>query len=331
MMTASSAPDSPILVTGAAGFIGARFVESCNARGIPVASVDKAEYFATRPEHSKLDFGHELDISEAFAWLERNPVSAIVHMGACSSTTETDVAFLTENNVRYSQRLWEHARLKKIPFVYASSAATYGAGEAGYSDDETQIPKLKPLNAYGQSKQDFDLWALEQERQGSTPPAWSGFKFFNVYGFGERHKEKQASVVLHAFDQLFAQGSVKLFKSHKNGIADGEQRRDFVYIDDVVDVLRFALSKPIRRGVFNLGSGQARTFVSLARAVFAAAGKGGRIEFVETPENIRDKYQYFTQAEMKKLAAEGYAKPFTKLEDGVARYVRQLLSDKPGH
>jgi ADP-L-glycero-D-manno-heptose 6-epimerase len=317
--------NTPLLVTGAAGFIGSRFVESCNARGIPVVSVDRMEFFATRPELKGLDFGTKIDIDDLGRWLEQNRVRGTVHMGACSSTTETDVAFLTENNVRYSQRLWEHAQAHAIPFVYASSAATYGAGEAGYADDESLVPSLKPLNAYGQSKQDFDAWALGQDARRQRPPAWSGWKFFNVYGYGERHKGAQASVVLHAHDQLRATGTVRLFRSHKAGVADGEQRRDFVFIDDVIDVMHFALEKPVVRGIFNLGTGKARTFVDLVRAVFSAAGQPGHIQFIDTPAAIRDKYQYFTEARMEKLRGEGYQAAFTTLESGVGAYVRRLL------
>lgn len=318
------------LVTGAAGFIGARFVESCHDRGIPVISVDRRKHFADRREHAGLKFGEIVDRDELMSWLKSGPstgktqIKAIVHMGACSNTMETDEAYLRKVNVEYSQMLWNFATERKIPFVYASSAATYGDGSLGYHDNDSEMGELHPLNLYGESKLKFDLWALEQEKKGSTPPSWSGFKFFNVYGFGERHKLKMASVVLHSFDQIRRDGWVRLFKSHKEGIADGHQKRDFVYVDDVIQVLHFALNKPIGRGIYNLGSGQARTFLDLTRAVFRAMGAQEKIEFIDTPEQLRDKYQYYTQAPMGKLKAELYHHHFTSLEDGVAKYVSRL-------
>jgi ADP-L-glycero-D-manno-heptose 6-epimerase len=316
----------PLLVTGAAGFIGARFVERCNARKIPIVSVDSRAYFVERSEHKGLDFGAVLDREELLARLGAGsmPLAGIVHMGACTDTTELDTQYLKRVNVEYSQALWKHAVRHKLPFVYASSAATYGAGERGYVDDEAAMKDLVPLNPYGDSKLLFDVWALAEEKAGRTPPAWSGFKFFNVYGFGERHKEKMASVVLHAFDQIKKSGRVRLFKSHKAGIADGHQARDFVYVDDVVDVLMFALEKPIPRGIYNLGTGTARTFLDLANATFAAMGKEPQIDFFDTPVELRARYQYFTQAEMGKLRKAGWTKPFTSLEDGVRKYVKRL-------
>jgi ADP-L-glycero-D-manno-heptose 6-epimerase len=246
-------------------------------------------------------------------------------MGACSRTDTTDEAFLKRVNIEYSQKLWDYCTRHGIPFVYASSAATYGDGAHGYDDDEATIQSLEPLNLYGKSKQIFDLWALEQERAGHHPPSWAGFKFFNVYGFGERHKGSQASVVLHGADQIQATGNLRLFKSHKEGIADGHQMRDFVAVEDVIEVLHFAIEKPIRRGIFNLGTGNARTFVDLARAVFKSLGKPERIEFIETPIHLRDKYQYFTEARMNRLRSEGYTRPFLSLEEGVAKYIQRLL------
>jgi ADP-L-glycero-D-manno-heptose 6-epimerase len=316
----------PILVTGAAGFIGARFVESCAERGLATISVDKGEHFETRPEHAGIAFGRIIDRDELFDCLEseRPPLASIVHLGACADTTETDEEYLRRVNVEYSQKLWEYAARERIPLVYASSAATYGGGELGYDDDAALLPRLKPLNLYGQSKNLFDAWALAEEQRGVKPPAWSGFKFFNVYGFGERHKGRMASVVLHAFDQIRATGSVKLFKSHRAGIADGHQKRDFIAVKDVLDVLHFAREKPIERGIYNLGSGEARTFLDLVRGVFTALGKPEHVIFIPTPEEIRERYQYFTQAKMERLRAQGYTKPFTTLERGIATYVRKL-------
>ena len=319
----------PLLVTGAAGFVGARFVEACNRRRIPVISVDAPAYFTQRTEHRGVDFGTIVDRDVLLGRLREEPlrVSGIVHLGACTDTTQYDVAFLKRVNLEYSQALWSHATQHRIPFVYASSAATYGGGEKGYVDDESKMGELVPLNPYGDSKLWFDVWALAEEKAGRTPPTWSGFKFFNVYGFGERHKNKMASVVLHAFDQIGRVGKVRLFKSHKAGIADGHQARDFVYVADVVDVLFFALEKPLRRGIYNLGTGEARTFLDLTNATFAALGKPPVIEFFDTPMELRERYQYFTQADMRKLRAAGYTKPFTSLEAGVSDYVPHLERD----
>lgn len=319
---------APILCTGAAGFVGARFVESCNRRGVPLISVDEPALFERRPEHAGLAFGTILDRKTAEAKLAAGRLAprAIVHLGACTDTTELDEPFLEDVNVRSSQALWRAARAQGIPFVYASSAATYGAGEHGWSDDESRFAELRPLNPYGESKRRFDLWALEQERADAAPPAWAGFKFFNVYGFGERHKGRMASVVLQAFDQIRSQGRVRLFRSHKPGIADGHQSRDFVFVDDVVDVLWFALEKPLSRGVYNLGSGKARSFLDLARAVFAALGATERIEWIDTPADIRERYQYFTEADLGRLRAAGYARPFTSLEVGVQHSVARMLA-----
>jgi len=323
-----TAPGAALVVTGAAGFIGARFVESCGQRGIPVVSVDRAASFAERPEHRGLDFGTVVDFEALDAWLAAGaaPIRGIVHLGACTDTTEMDVAYLTRVNLEYSQRLWRWTTQHRVPLVYASSAATYGDGAHGYDDDEARIPALRPLNPYGDSKQQFDLWALAEERAGRRPPSWSGFKFFNVYGFGERHKGNMASVILHAFDQIRADGEVRLFKSYRPDVADGEQRRDFVFVDDVVEVLHFALATPLARGIFNLGSGTSRTFLDLAHATFAALGVPPNIRFIEMPESLRARYQYATEATMGRLRAAGWARPFTTLEAGARGYVERLLA-----
>jgi ADP-L-glycero-D-manno-heptose 6-epimerase len=206
--------------------------------------------------------------------------------------------------------------------VYASSAATYGLGEFGYDDDETKINLLKPLNPYGDSKNDFDKWAIAQK---TCPPKWSGFKFFNVYGPNEFHKGRMASVIFHSFNQINEKGQVKLFRSHNPNYTDGGQLRDFVYVKDLIDVLYFAYETPLKNGIYNLGSGKARPFLDLAKATFKALGKEPNIEFIDTPIDIRDKYQYFTEANMNKLIAQGYKKPFTSLEDGVHDYVTNYL------
>ncbi|MEO8604385.1 MAG: ADP-glyceromanno-heptose 6-epimerase [bacterium] len=323
---------APLLVTGAAGFIGARFVASCAARGIAVVSVDDTAYFAARSEHAGIDFGRVVDRTQLFDWLarQRPSLAGIVHLGACTDTTELDVAFLTRVNLEYSQHLWQYAAAQALPLVYASSAATYGDGAFGYDDDPALLPGLRPLNPYGDSKQQFDLWALDEERAGRQPPHWCGFKFFNVYGFGERHKQRMASVVLQGFDQIRAGGTVRLFKSERPDIADGHQRRDFIYVDDVVNALHFALTAPIARGIFNLGTGRSRTFLDLVRATFAALAVPERIEFIPLPADLSARYQYVTEARMDRLRAAGYADPFTPLEDGVRQYVLELLKSPQG-
>ncbi|MCB9880431.1 MAG: ADP-glyceromanno-heptose 6-epimerase [Planctomycetes bacterium] len=317
----------PLLVTGAAGFIGARFVESCNARGIPVVSVDVRSAF-TRPEHDGILWGEIVDRDELFDRLAgdlgEQTFAGIVHLGACSATTELDLDFLERVNVDYSKKLWNYACSHDVPFVYASSAATYGAGELGYSDDESKFEQLKPLNPYGDSKRRFDIWAIAQEREGNTPPAWCGFKFFNVYGFGERHKGPMASVVVKAYDQIKDRGIVRLFRSHKDGIADGHQSRDFIWVGDVIDVLHWSLDMPLERGVYNLGTGTARSFLALVNATFAAMDVEPHIEWIDTPVELRERYQYFTEADMGRLREAGYSRAFTKLEEGVRRTVEAM-------
>ena len=318
-----------VLVTGAAGFIGSRVAESCRQQGLAVLAVDQEGFFQDRPEHLPyLKPERVVDMDQLFDVLKsgelKGKIASIIHMGACTDTTELNEEFLRRVNIEYSKTLWNYATQEKIPFVYASSAATYGDGALGYKDDESQISKLKPLNPYGESKRLFDIWALEQEKLGKTPPVWAGFKFFNVYGFGERHKGKMASVVMHSFDQISAGQDVRLFKSHRDGISDGEQKRDFVFVDDVVEVLQFARKGGIKRGIYNLGSGKARSFHDLARATFRALGKPEQIRFIDMPVELRERYQYFTEAQMSKLQSAGYTKPFTTLEDGVAKYVARL-------
>jgi ADP-L-glycero-D-manno-heptose 6-epimerase len=315
-----------VVVTGAAGFIGARCVQALGTRQIPIVSVDGLDRFGTRPEHKDIDFGTRINMDAVGAWLAGHgpSVRAVVHLGACTDTRETDRAYLNRVNVEASQQLWRRAIEFEIPLIYASSAATYGDGAFGYDDDEAVVPKLKPLNAYGDSKQEFDLWALAEERAGRRPAAWAGLKFFNVYGFGERHKAGMSSVVIQAFDQIRATGRVRLFKSHRPDVADGHQARDFVFIDDVVDVLVSLVDRPTSRGIFNLGSGKARTFLDLTRAVFRAMGKPEQIDFVDTPPDLRKTYQYFTEAPMARLRAAGFATHPTSLEIGVDQYVRDL-------
>jgi ADP-L-glycero-D-manno-heptose 6-epimerase len=247
----------------------------------------------------------------------------VFHIGARTDTTEFNKAILDELNVDYSKAMWNFCAKEGIALVYASSAATYGLGEYGFEDSYQHIHDLKPLNPYGQSKLDFDLWALEQK---DAPYFWSGLKFFNVYGPNEYHKGRMASVVMHAYNQIKANGHLKLFRSHRPDYKDGEQKRDFVYVKDVINVLYFLMHNRNNSAIYNLGSGKANTFNELAHAVFNALDMPANIEYIDTPEDIRDKYQYFTEANMQKLKDAGYAQPFTSIEDGVADYVKNYLT-----
>ncbi len=319
-------------ITGAAGFIGFRLAEELSTAGWDVVAIDALENFYSRPEHpSHAKKGWRLVerdhlFNEQDELLRSARPDLIFHMGACSDTMNLNESYHRKMNLEYSQNLWLLASLKQIPLVYASSAAVYGEGEFGYSDDEALALQLKPLNPYGESKRLFDIWALEQEKAGTHPPFWSGFRFFNVYGFGERHKGRMASVVVHAYDQIIREGKARLFKSHRGSIRDGEQKRDFISVEDVVKVLRFAADKPIQRGIFNLGTGQAQTFRDLVRAVFESLGRPEAVEFIDTPEPLRARYQYFTQAEMGRLRQEGYADKFMTLAEAVPLYIRRLKS-----
>ncbi len=314
-----------IIVTGAAGFIGSCLVGELLERGYAdIVAVDDFR----RPEKARNWQGKELtariDRSEFITWLDRNEnqVQFIFHLGARTDTTLFDKAIFDELNVRYSQQVWERCVAYGIPMVYASSAATYGAGEHGYDDDHARVPELHPLNPYGDSKQAFDGWAISQQK---APFFWAGLKFFNVYGPNEYHKQRMASVIFHAYNQISTNGGMKLFRSHRPEFKDGEQLRDFVYVKDVCDVCIWLMEHRKHSGIYNLGSGQARTFLDLARATFAAMERPEHIEFIDTPVDIRDKYQYYTEANMGKLRSAGYDRPFTTLEEGVRDYVRNYL------
>jgi ADP-L-glycero-D-manno-heptose 6-epimerase len=258
------------------------------------------------------------------AWLEKNAqeIDFVFHLGARTDTTEQDRSVFNRLNLDYSKKVWTACSRHNIRLVYASSAATYGMGENGYADDHSLVGKLKPLNAYGDSKNDFDRWVLEQPE---TPPFWAGMKFFNVYGPNEYHKGRMASVVFHAFHQIKTTGAVKLFRSHNPDYEDGAQLRDFIFVKDVVDVLFYFMIRGTSSGIYNLGTGKARTFLDLARSVFRSMDVPEKIVFVDTPEDIRDKYQYFTEAKMDKLRSAGYDDPFYSLEEGIEEYVVEYL------
>ena len=316
-----------IVVTGAAGFIGSCLVSHLNKSGYTnIVAVDD---FSREDKNENL-VGKTLTAKvprEGFIqWLKDygDEVDFVFHIGARTDTAEFDKAIFDKLNLNYTKDVWNICSEMKIPLVYASSAATYGLGEFGYKDDHSIVPKLKPLNPYGDSKNDFDKWMLQQDVQ---PPFWAGLKFFNVYGPNEYHKGRMASVIFHAFNQISKTGGMKLFRSHNPEYKDGEQLRDFVYVKDVVSVCLFLMENKPESAIYNLGSGKARTFLDLTKNTFKAMGKEENISFIDTPEDIRDKYQYFTEADMSKLIDAGYDKGFTSLEDGVKDYVTNYLID----
>ncbi|MBZ0205837.1 MAG: ADP-glyceromanno-heptose 6-epimerase [Flavobacteriales bacterium] len=315
-----------IIVTGAAGFIGSRLLVELQERGYTdLVAVDDFSRREKDPNLEGVKLSARVERSEFPVWIDANEklIQFIFHLGARTDTTEFDKAIFDELNVRSSQQIWERCAKYAIPLVYASSAATYGDGELGYGDTDDALPyKLKPLNPYGESKNEFDKWALQQE---AKPFFWAGLKFFNVYGPNEYHKGRMASVVFHAFNQITASGSMKLFRSHRPDYTDGGQLRDFVYVKDVCNVCIFLMEHRKHSGIYNLGSGKARTFLDLARGVFTAMGKPEQIEFIDTPMDIRDKYQYFTEAPMGKLRGIGYDAPFHTLEEGIGDYVKGYL------
>lgn len=324
------------VVTGGAGFIGSNLLAVLEARGMgPLAAIDTCDN--THKAHN-IEKRHSVELvapEETFSFLDKQPsdVEAIFHLGALTSTTERDIERLTEINVRLSRALWKWCTKNERPFIYASSAATYGDGAHGFDDDGTveALSKLNPLNPYGQSKHTFDLWVANEVEAGSaTPPVWAGLKFFNVYGPNEFHKGSQASLVPQIYRKAADDESYPLFRSHNPEYSDGGQKRDFVFVDDCCDVMIWLAAQEKIGGLFNLGTGAARTFLDLATAVYQANGTSPKIVFRDTPPDIRDQYQYFTEARMDRLRASGYLKPFTKLEDGVTTTVELYLSqDKP--
>ena len=315
-----------IVVTGAAGFIGSRLLVELQERGYAdLVAVDDFSHPEKAPNLEGVKLSARVERSVFPSWIDanENQIQFIFHLGARTDTTEFNKAIFDELNVRSSQQIWERCAKYAIPLVYASSAATYGVGELGYGDTDDALPyELKPLNPYGESKNEFDKWALQQE---AKPYFWAGLKFFNVYGPNEYHKGRMASVVFHAFNQISAGGGMKLFRSHKPEYTDGGQLRDFVYVKDLCNVCIFLMEHRKHSGIYNLGTGKARTFLDLARGVFKAMGKPEQIAFIDTPADIRDKYQYFTEAPMEKLRSIGYDAPFHTLEEGIEDYVKDFL------
>jgi ADP-L-glycero-D-manno-heptose 6-epimerase len=341
---------STILLTGAAGFIGSYMTGYLNRQGyedlILVDEFDEEEKELNL--HGK-KYRVRVERDDLFTWLEKEKphVDFVFHLGARTDTTEFDYSMHEKLNVEYSKKIWYYCSQRNLPLVYASSAATYGSGQWGYKDDHALVVKLQPLNPYGVSKNEFDKWALSQSLQKasivqSQPPFWAGLKFFNVYGPNEYHKGRMASVVFHAFNQIQAAGKVKLFRSHRPDYQDGEQLRDFIYVKDVCKVMFWMMNKVNDKlslvngnpdalpasGLYNLGTGKARTFIDLVTPIFTSLGLPLNIEFIDIPEDIRDKYQYFTEADMSKLRNAGYSVAFYSVEEGVSEYVKNYLMPK---
>ena len=335
--------DATIIVTGAAGFIGSCMVQYLNELGYTnLILVDEFNRADKIPNLKEKQFICEVEREDLFNWLLKNKpiVDFVIHLGARTDTTEFNYAIHQHLNVEYSQSIWNYCTLNNVPLIYASSAATYGDGALGYKDEHALCHELKPLNPYGISKNEFDKWVLHQE---DHPPFWAGLKFFNVYGPNEYHKGRMASVIFHSFKQIQQSNLVKLFRSHKDGFKDGEQLRDFIYVKDVIHVIGWMIEEVSRQSsfvssnltphasrltsaIYNLGTGKARTFHDLVAATYHALKLETTIQFIDMPEDIRDKYQYFTEADMSKLKAAGYKDEFTSLEKGVDDYVKNYLS-----
>lgn len=315
-----------IVVTGAAGFIGSCLISRLQEAGyVDLVAVDD---FSNPMKNRNLEgkrLSAKVDRKDFFQWIDENHrfVQFIFHLGARTDTTELDHRIFDELNLEYSKQVWERCVEFGLPLVYASSAATYGLGELGFEDNHSVIKNLKPLNPYGESKNDFDKWAIDRQ---TKPYFWAGLKFFNVYGPNEYHKGRMASVVFHAYRQITETGGMKLFRSHHPDYRDGEQLRDFIYVLDVADVCIFLMETRKHSGIYNLGTGKARSFADLAKATSKAMGREENIQFVDTPADIRERYQYFTEANMTKLRNIGYNKPFHTLEEGIADYVSNFLA-----
>lgn len=351
-----------IIVTGSAGFIGSHVVDALGKNN-RLLLVDKPQHFRDRgyvptgeasvwdwaqgksegdSKHKILDRAYLPKVLDAIAPQAPagNPqakehviiphgekIDWVVHLGACTDTAETRKDFLDQWNVEYTKSIWNWCTKHKVPLVYASSGATYGGGEHGFSDSWETAAKLKPLNPYGQSKQDFDLWAKEQVSKGNAPPHWYGLKFFNVYGPREGHKGPMASAVLHSYRHILRTGSCRLFKSHNPEVKDGEQSRDFIHVSDIVALTEFVMEKKPESGLYNCGTGEARTFYAMMEALFASLSKPMKVDWIDTPPQYRKAYQYFTEADMGRMKKAGYNKPFLSLEKGVASYVEWLKAN----
>lgn len=320
-----------IIITGAAGFIGSAFVTEMNKYhpDLPVVIVDNFSRRDKRKNYQHKKWLSCVERETLFHFLDENhyKITFVFHLGARTDTTETDVSLFDRLNLNYSKKVWAACSKYAIPLIYASSAATYGNGQMGYTDDHSLISRLQPLNAYGKSKNDFDRWALNQNEQ---PPFWAGLKFFNVYGPNEYHKGRMASVIFHAFNQIRIDKKMHLFKSHKEEYGDGEQLRDFIYVMDVIRVMRYLYEnkETVQSAIYNLGTGIARSFEDLTLAVFNAMGIRPNIEYIDMPEDIRENYQYYTQAEMGKLRKQGFTDSFLSLEVGIKDYVKNFLFEK---
>ena len=327
--------DSIIVVTGAAGFIGSCMTGYLNAQGFDnLILVDEFEEEEKELNLHEKKYTVRVERENFFEWLDidKPDVKFVFHLGARTDTTEFDYAIHQHLNVEYSQKIWNYCTANNIPLVYASSAATFGSGEFGYADDHAIIEKLQPLNPYGVSKNEFDKWAIKENEK---PPLWAGLKFFNVYGPNEYHKARMASMIFHGYHQIKKEGFVKLFKSHRKDFNDGEQLRDFIYVKDVIKICYWFMEDnqqsmvngqwSISNGIYNIGTGKARSFNDLIKATFAAMDLDAQIKYIDMPEDIRDKYQYFTEAKMEKIRNAGYAVPLHTLEEGIADYVRNYL------
>lgn len=317
-----------IILTGAAGFIGSCMVAKLNQEGFTdLILVDDFSRESQQANYQHKQYTELVPRQELFSWMKgkESLIQIIIHLGARTDTSEQDESIFQQLNISYSQQIWEVCCNHGIPLIYASSAATYGDGSLGFEDMLADPSILKPLNPYGRSKNDFDIWALNQPRK---PYFWVGLKFFNVYGPNEYHKSRMASVIFHAYHQIQKTGQLKLFRSHREDYADGEQKRDFIYVKDLTEVIHFFMHHRKDAGIYNLGTGQARTFNDLGKNVFLALDRLPAITFIDTPVDIRDSYQYYTQANMEKLRKIGYEKAFTELEEGIADYVRNYLLTK---
>jgi ADP-L-glycero-D-manno-heptose 6-epimerase len=315
-----------IVITGAAGFIGSCLTGYLNEKGYNnLILVDDFQRDDKQPNLKEKHFLYKIERDVFFTWAEdqKEKVDFVFHIGARTDTTEFDYAVHQRLNVEYSQKIWNLCTVRQIPLVYASSAATYGSGEHGYNDDHEIVDQLNPLNPYGISKNEFDKWAL---RQQEYPPFWAGLKFFNVYGPNEYHKGRMASVIFHSFNQIRAGGQVKLFKSHRPDFRDGEQLRDFIYVKDIIKLCLWLMIHRPSSGLYNLGTGKARSFDDLVKSTFAGLDLDPNIEYIDMPLDIRDRYQYFTEAGMQKLRKAGYGEEFYSLEKGINDYVRNYLS-----